>query len=164
MEAFRQAILPSSSQIGAKAVRVEDATSRNPIAGGARFIRFLVTGCLAAAVNIGARAGLSLAMPFELAIVVAFLFGVTTAYALARIFVFDKSGHSVKTEFFRFVFVNLVMLIQVWIVSVGLAKWLFPAINFDWHRELVAHTIGVVSPVASSYYAHKLFTFRRAPL
>lgn len=125
------------------------------------FIRFVFTGGLAAGINIGARVLLSLIMPFEVAVVIAYLCGMVTAYILARKFVFEQSGQSVRSEFLRFTTVNGVSLVQVWLISVGLANWLFPPIGFTWHAEFVAHTIGVISPVLTSYFLHKAFTFRQ---
>ena len=127
------------------------------------FLKFLLTGGTAAVVNIAARALLSLFMPFGLAVVVAYLIGMVVAYLLARAFVFGPSGQSTRSEFLRFGLVNLVGLVQVWLVSIALANWLLPAVGFNWNIELVAHTIGVLSPVFTSYFGHKLFTFRRAP-
>lgn len=126
------------------------------------FLKFLLTGGIAALANIGARALLSLILPFEVAVVVAYLIGMIVAYLLMRAFVFARSGASPQREFIRFSIVNLVALAQVWLVSVALASWLFPAIGFVWHAELIAHTIGVLSPVATSYFGHKLFSFRPA--
>lgn len=126
------------------------------------FVRFLLTGGLAAVVNIGSRVLFSMVMPFGAAVVAAYVCGMTTAYVLARLFVFERSGQTVGSEFLRFTLVNLVALVQVWLISVGLADWLFPAIHFNWNADLVAHTVGVLSPVVSSYYGHKLFTFRQA--
>lgn len=125
------------------------------------FIRFVLTGGLAAGVNIGARVLLSLVMPFEVAVVIAYLCGMTTAYILARRFVFARSGQSMRSEFLRFTAVNGISLAQVWLISVGLANWFFPLIGFIWHAEFIAHAIGVVSPVLTSYFLHKLFTFRQ---
>ncbi len=99
-------------------------------------------------------------MSFEAAVAVAYLFGMVTAYVLARIFVFDKSGLAVATEFRRFVIVNLLSLAIVWVVSVGLAFYVFPAVGFRWHGEDVAHLIGVLSPSVVAYFAHKHYTFR----
>lgn len=126
------------------------------------FVRFLLTGGFAAGVNILARLALSPFVAFEAAVAVAYLVGMVTAYALARLFVFTPSGQSVGTEFVRFALVNAVSFTQVWIVSVALARWLFPALGFSWHADLVAHVTGVLSPVVTSYYGHKLFTFRSA--
>lgn len=126
---------------------------------GSQFLRFVVTGGLAAGANILSRLALSQIVSFETAVVVAYLVGMTVAFILARLFVFDASGRSVQGEFLRFGLVNLVALLQVWLVSVGLARYLFPALGFAWHAETVAHVIGVLSPVVTSYYGHKKFSF-----
>jgi len=125
------------------------------------FLRFVLTGGIAAAVNVLSRLALSQVLSFQVSVVLAYLVGMTTAYVLARAFVFQRSGHSVRREYARFAVVNVVALAQVWGVSVGLAYWLFPALGFTFHAELVAHVIGVISPVFTSYYGHKFFTFQR---
>lgn len=124
------------------------------------FARFVVTGGIAAGVNILSRILLSPVMPYEAAIVAAYLFGMMTAYVLARLFVFEKSGRRVNSELLRFGLVNLIALAQVWLVSVGLDRWVFPMVGFRWHAETIAHVAGVASPVVTSYYGHKLFSFR----
>jgi putative flippase GtrA len=124
-----------------------------------RFVRFLLTGGCAALVNLGSRYALNLFMSFEAAVAMAYLFGMVTAYVLARVFVFEKSGLAVATEFRRFVIVNLLSLAIVWVVSVGLAFYVFPAVGFRWHAEDVAHLIGVLSPSVVAYFAHKRYTF-----
>ena len=124
-----------------------------------RFGLFLLAGGTAALANILSRIVFSLAMPYEVAIVVAYVVGMTVAYALNRSFVFEESGRSVADEYVRFTIVNLVAVAQVWIVSVGLARVVFPAIGFAWHAETVAHVIGVIVPVFTSYFGHKHFSF-----
>lgn len=89
----------------------------------------------------------------------AYLLGMTTAYALARIFVFEASGRSMASEFWRFGLVNLASLAIVWFVSVSLLRVVFPAIGFVWRAEDVAHFSGVIAPVAFSYFAHRFYTF-----
>jgi len=113
------------------------------------FLRFLLSGGIAAAINIGA-------------VVVAYLIGMTAAYVLMLLFVFPASGKSRAHEYLRFGLVNLVALVQVWLVSVGLARWAFPALGFAWHPDTVAHVVGVLSPVVTSYAGHKFFTFAPA--
>ncbi|MHB8885619.1 MAG: GtrA family protein [Methylovirgula sp.] len=125
------------------------------------FSRFVVAGGLAAAVNILSRVALSHIMSYGVAIVVAYLIGMTTAYLLMKLFVFEASGTPASHEYARFGLVNLAALVQVWLVSEGLVRWLFPSIGFSWHPDTVAHTIGVLSPVAMSYIGHKSFTFAR---
>lgn len=124
-----------------------------------RFILFLGAGGAAAVVNILSRIVLNWAMPYEIAIVVAYLIGMTTAYLLNKRFVFAASGRNVTSEYLRFALVNLAAVAQVWIVSVGLARYVFPAAGFAWHAETVAHVIGVAVPVFTSYLGHKHFSF-----
>lgn len=123
------------------------------------FGRFLLTGGVAAGVNVVARWLLSHVMVYEAAVAVAYLAGMATAYVLARAFVFDRSGRSVADEAVRFALVNVVALVQVWIVSVGLARLAFPAVGFEWHAEDVAHLIGVAIPAVTSYFGHRHFSF-----
>ena len=76
----------------------------------------------------------------------------------------DSGWRGAHWQFMRFALVNAVAFAQVWIISVGLARLVFPAIGFAWDAETVAHVIGVVSPVATSYLMHKHFSFRHARL
>jgi putative flippase GtrA len=124
-----------------------------------RFVLFVLAGGTAALVNILSRIALNWVMPYEVAIIVAYLCGMTTAYLLNRYFVFAASGRGVASEYTRFALVNLAAVAQVWIVSVGLARLVFPAIGFTWHAETVAHVIGVAIPVFTSYLGHKHFSF-----
>ena len=124
-----------------------------------RFVLFVLAGGTAAIVNILSRIALNWLMPYEVAIIVAYLCGMTTAYLLNRYFVFAASGRGVASEYTRFALVNLAAVAQVWIVSVGLARLAFPAIGFTWHAETVAHVIGVAIPVFTSYLGHKHFSF-----
>jgi putative flippase GtrA len=124
-----------------------------------RFVLFLLAGGIAAGVNILSRIALNYVMPYEVAIVVAYLAGMTTAYLLNKFFVFESSGRGAASEYLRFALVNLAAVAQVWIVSVGLARFVFPAIGFSWHAETVAHVVGVAVPVFTSYLGHKHFSF-----
>ena len=123
------------------------------------FGRFLLTGGVAAGVNVAARWGLSHAVVYEAAVALAYLAGMTTAYLLSRAFVFARSGRSVTDEAVRFALVNVLALAQVWLVSVGLARLAFPAVGFDWHAEDIAHLIGVAIPAVTSYFGHRHFSF-----
>lgn len=125
------------------------------------FLKFLVAGGIAALVNMGSRYMLNYAMRFEIAVVVAYLFGFVTAYTLSRLFVFEASGRSRRTEIRRFAIVNVFSLGVVWVVSVGLARVVFPALNFTWHVEDISHVIGVLAPAVTSYFGHRFYTFAR---
>lgn len=126
-----------------------------------QFLRFLLTGGFAAAVNIGSRYLFNLVIPFEYAVVAAFLVGVTTGYLLARMYVFEPSGRSRRSEFYRFMAVNVVALGTTWVVSVVLARVIFPTIGFSWYADDIAHIIGVLSPVLTNYFAHRYYSFSK---
>ena len=127
-----------------------------------QFIRFMLVGAIAAAANIVSRILFSQFTNFEYAIVLSYFIGMTIAFVLSRHFVFDGNESRIEVQIARFVIVNLVALVQIWIISVGLATFAFPFIGFTWRPELVAHTIGVLSPVITSYLGHKHFTFRKS--
>jgi putative flippase GtrA len=125
------------------------------------FLRFLLAGGIAALGNMASRLLLSAFMPFEAAVALAYLIGMTMAFLIMRRFVFGASQRDPGTEFGRFAVVNLVAFCAVWLVSVSLARVAFPAIGFTWHAETIAHMIGVLCPVVLSFWGHKAFTFRR---
>lgn len=127
-----------------------------------RFGSFVLVGGLAALVNWASRIGFSaMGLGYTLAIVCAYIVGMITAYVLNRRFVFEASGRTAQSEIWRFVAVNAVALVQVWGVSVALERWLLPAMGWSWYPDEVAHAVGVVSPVLTSYLGHRYFTFGR---
>jgi putative flippase GtrA len=126
----------------------------------ARFLRFILTGSVAAGANVISRYILSLALPYEAAVGIAYLVGMTTAFVLARLFVFTAVPGEIRGQYARFALVNAAAFLQVWIVSVGLARFAFPAVGVTWHAETLAHIIGVASPIVTSYFGHKHFSFR----
>lgn len=127
-----------------------------------RFLIFLLTGGFAAGVNVVIRVLLSTIMAYQIAVVVAYLIAMVTAYALSRWFVFESSGRSVGEELSKFAVVNLVAIVQVWLVTMALNYYVLPAIGWTFYPELIAHMIGVASPVFTSYFGHKYFSFRAA--
>jgi putative flippase GtrA len=144
----------------ARAASAEIALVAPPMTERARFIRFLVTGGIAAGVNVLSRWLLDFVVIYEVAIGLAYFTGMTTAFVLARMFVFEAEAGDTKGQYVRFALVNVVAFIQVWCISVGLARLVFPAMGLTWQAETIAHVIGVVSPVVTSYLAHKRFSFR----
>jgi len=124
------------------------------------FMRFILTGGFAAGVNFLSRIGFSEFVTYRFAVFYAYIIGMITAFILAKLLVFDKSSQSTSHEFARFTLVNIAAVIQVWLISVGLVEYGFPAINFVFYPESVAHLIGISVPVVTSYYGHKYFTFK----
>lgn len=124
------------------------------------FSLFLLTGGLAALINVISRIGFSGFMRFELAVLCAYAIGMLTAYLLSRRFVFIGRRISVKRSLAGFALVNLLAVLQTWLVSVGLRNWLLPLLGVVAFRDLIAHGFGVAVPVLSSYFGHKHISFR----
>jgi putative flippase GtrA len=125
-----------------------------------QFFRFLVAGGIAAAANVGSRILLSLWLAYVPAIIVAFVIGITTAFVLNRLFVFKGAVNTVRNQMGWFTLVNLIAVAQTLIISVGLADYVFPAVGGVAHAQTIAHGIGVIVPLVTSYLGHKHFSFR----
>src|SRR5258706_6262783 len=108
--------------------------------------------------NWGSRFVFSMWMPFELAVVFAFLVGLLTGFVLMRAFVFAGSGRPVLGQAGRYVVVNAAALAPTLVVSVLLARWLLPAIGVREHAEALRHPVGGPFPVAARYFAPRLCT------
>jgi putative flippase GtrA len=125
-----------------------------------QFVLFLLSGGIAAAANWGSRFLFSMWMPFEPAVVLAFLVGLATGFILMRAFVFAGAGRPVLPQAGRYVLVNMAALVQTLVVSIVLARWALPAIGVHEHAEAIGHLVGVLFPVVTSYFAHRMYTFR----
>lgn len=98
-------------------------------------------------------------MSYSSSIIASFLIAMTTGYLLMRFVVFEKSGRHPAGEYVRFGLVNLLALVQVWCVSMVFARYVLPLLIPEIRPDTPAHIIGVLSPVITSYYLHKYFTF-----
>ena len=125
-----------------------------------QFVLFLITGGIAALINIASRIGFSQVLRFELAVLAAYAIGMVTAYVLARRYVFLQTQQSVKRSFAAFALINLAAVLQTWLVSIGIRSWLFPIIGVAALVDLIAHSFGVVVPVITSFFGHKYVSFR----
>lgn len=123
------------------------------------FLSFLLTGGLAAAVNFGSRMVYNRWLDFSSAVVLAYLTGMVTAFILARRFVFTQGSQSVQRSALFFVMVNGVAVLQTWAISMALYYLLPMAGVTRWVPE-IAHAVGIVVPVFTSYLGHKRFSFK----
>lgn len=124
------------------------------------FILFLVAGGLAALANFGSRIAFSQVMGYVPAIVLAYCVGMVTAFVLNRVFVFQSTTNALHNQVIWFIAVNIAAVLQTVAISLFLRDWLLPSIGMGFHPDAVAHAVGVVVPVATSYLGHKHFTFR----
>jgi putative flippase GtrA len=125
-----------------------------------QFLLFLLTGGIAAAVNFGSRILFSHWLSYSAAIVLAYLVGMTTAFILARLFVFKSGQQALHQSALYFVLVNAVAALQTWAVSMGLVLYVLPALGVARYAAELAHAVGVVVPVFTSYLGHKHLSFR----
>lgn len=125
-----------------------------------QFLVFLLTGGTAAVVNIGSRVLFSRWFGFSSAVILAYLAGMITAFVLAKFVVFRESQQSIQHSIAFFVLVNLVAVVQTWIISMGLAYFVLPSLGISGYALEIAHVIGVAVPVFTSYIGHKRWSFK----
>jgi len=127
-----------------------------------QFIRFLVAGGIAAAANYGSRFLFSTWLSYGPAIVLAYLVGMGVAFVLMRQHVFSATGTALGPQVVKFVAVNLLAVVQTLVISLVLARWVLPSLGIVTHAEAIAHLAGVLVPVVTSYFGHRMLTFRKA--
>ncbi|CAB3666394.1 membrane protein [Achromobacter piechaudii] len=125
-----------------------------------QFTLFVVTGGIAAAANFGSRIIFSRWMDFSSAVILAYITGMVVAFLLAKAFVFRESTQSTKKSILFFIAVNVFAVLQTWLISMGLAVYVLPALGIEIFVHEIAHATGIVVPVFSSYLGHKHFSFR----
>jgi len=125
-----------------------------------QFLVFLLTGGVAALVNFCSRMVYDQWMSFSSAVVVAYLTGMVTAFVLARQFVFRDSGQTLSRSMLYFVLVNLLAVIQTWLVSMLMLYQALPALAISRFAPEIAHATGIVIPVFTSFLGHKYWSFR----
>ncbi len=133
--------------------------SRKP-GGFGRFAAFVATGSLAAATNLLVRYLLNFVMPFEVAVLLAYIAGMVVAFVLFQRVIFGNPGTPLKRRLARFTQVNLLGMALAWIVSTAMARIVLPAANWTFHPLEIAHLVGVAAPTFSSYLLHRGYTFR----
>src|SRR5688572_510963 len=121
-------------------------------------IRFLLLGGLAAAINWLVRFPLSAFMPFDYAVVVAYLIGMSAGFTLYRTYVFPGSTRSLTEQSLLFLAVNLFGAVVV----LGLT-WLFLSLlaNTGWPsfiNEGLAHGLAIGFGAIANFFGHKTVT------
>lgn len=125
-----------------------------------QFLVFLLTGGLAAAVNFGSRIVYNQWVEFSIAVILAYITGMITAFLLARAFVFTDGSQSVQRSATFFVLVNAIAVLQTWAISMLLAYYVLHWVGITRFVPEIAHAVGVVVPVFTSYLGHKRWSFR----
>ncbi len=109
---------------------------------------------------MGSRFLFSEIVPFEAAVTLAFFVGCLFGFFLMRFLVFDGTGKPVLPQAGKYIAVNFFALTQTLLTSLFLAHFLLPMFGITDHAEALAHLVGVIVPLVTSYFGHKFFTFR----
>ena len=124
-----------------------------------QFPLFVLAGSISALINVMSRVILTIFLNFEISIFISYLIGMVTSFLLQRKYVFKSTKKSYKRSFAAFSLVNLVALIQVWMVSLLVKFWLINFIASVTLVEFIAHCFGLGIPAFTSYFGHKYITF-----
>lgn len=127
--------------------------------GLVEFAHFLAIGGVSALANLGSRYLLDLALPFEVAVVLAYFVGMAVGFALFQLTMFQGQNVMQPKRMIRFLWVNLFGVTLAWAVSFLMARFILPAIGWHWQPFEVAHLAGVAAPAISSYLLNKHYTF-----
>ncbi len=128
-------------------------------------IRFLAAGGTASLVNWLVRFPLSLVLPFQIAVAIAYCVGMTLGFVLYQKWVFPGSTSSLRRQIVMFCAVNAVGLVTVVatadvvrqaIVQSGLAQ--------AGAASAVAHLTAIAIGACVNFLGHRVGTFGLAPL
>lgn len=125
-----------------------------------QFLMFLLTGGTAAVVNFVTRLVYNQWMSFSSAVVLSYITGMITAFVLARLFVFKSSSQTLSRSALFFVLVNGLAILQTWAISMLMAYYALPALGVQRYTLELAHAVGIVVPVFTSFIGHKYWSFR----
>jgi putative flippase GtrA len=125
-----------------------------------QFSYFLLTGAFASLMNWSSRLLLSQYFNFQISIVIAFFIGLFSGFILMRLFVFKKSQNPIKTQIIIYFTINMLALVQTFLVSIVMLNFFGRFIEGKNISEAIAHAIGIIVPVFTSYLGHKYYTFR----
>ncbi|TFH75042.1 GtrA family protein [Gammaproteobacteria bacterium LSUCC0112] len=125
-----------------------------------QFLMFLLTGGTAAVVNFVTRLVYNQWMSFSSAVVLSYITGMITAFVLARLFVFKSSSQTLSRSALFFVLVNGLAILQTWAISMLMAYYVLPALGVQRYTLELAHAVGIVVPVFTSFIGHKYWSFR----
>jgi putative flippase GtrA len=124
------------------------------------FLRFLLTGGIAAIVNFLSRIIFNLWFDFSVSLYLAFILGMVTAFFLKKQFVFAKSRQPLSHSIGFFILVNLVAFLQTLAVAMALLHYVLPYLGIVKMTHEIAHAIGIMAPIITSYFGHKRLSFR----
>jgi len=126
-----------------------------------QFFLFLITGGVAAGCNFFSRVILEKFFTFSTSVILAYLIGMVIAFLLNKFFVFKKSTQDLNKSILFFILINLLGFLQTWFISTSLKSYIFPYLGLVYNSGNIAHIIGIIFPILSSYFGHKKLSFKQ---
>jgi len=99
-------------------------------------------------------------MHYEWAIIFAFMVGLTVGFLLMRGYVFNARDKPLGRQVAIYAAVNFLALLQTLLVSIELVRWVLPLVATVPRAEALAHFAGVLVPIVTSYFGHRMVTFK----
>jgi putative flippase GtrA len=124
------------------------------------FLRFLLTGGIAAIVNFLSRILFNLWVDFSVSVYLAYITGMVTAFFLKRHFVFSKGKQPISHSIGFFILVNIIAFLQTLGITMLFLHYVLPYFSIVKMTHEIAHAIGIMAPVITSYIGHKRWSFR----
>lgn len=121
-------------------------------------ILFMAAGSVAAAANFVSRLAFSGLVTFPLAVTLAYLVGLATAFALNRWLVFPHSRKPIQQQAVGFVITNLAFLPAVLLTALFLRHWL-TNLELTQYPQEIAHLTAITLPTIFSYLIYKFRVF-----
>jgi len=126
--------------------------------------RFLLLGGLAAAINWGVRFPLSIVFPLWLAVLLAYMVGMSAGFYLYRRYVFPGSRTPVAQQILIFLAVNLAGALIVLAFTFLFLK-LQAGLGYSlFIKEGLAHGFAIGIGAAANFIGHKTLTFAIRPV
>lgn len=124
--------------------------------------RFLVAGGLSSLLNWLVRFPLSLAMPFDLAVSLAYAIGMILGFVLYRSWVFPGSTLPLGTQLMRFVAVNVLgFALVVVCAKLFVALLSIGGLMSLGEAEAAGHAFAIVTGAVVNFIGHRTVTFAR---
>lgn len=125
-----------------------------------RFFYFILVGGVSAGVNWGSCFIFLRFFDFSISVVFSYFVGMVMAFILMRGIVFKAQKKAIFPQVWKFILINAFALVQTLFISLALASYILPWTGVTSHPQALAHLVGVLAPVVSSYFGHKFLTFR----
>ena len=124
------------------------------------FLRFLLTGGIAAIVNFLSRIFFNLWFDFSTSVYLAFVAGIITAFFLKKEFVFARGRQPIAHSIGFFILVNIIGFIQTLAVTMVCFYYVLPYLGIVKMAHEISHALGLIAPIITSYIGHKKLSFR----